>query len=497
MELFDLVVIGGGIHGCGVAADAAGRGLKVALFEKADLGAGTSSASTKLIHGGLRYLESYEFSLVRQCLMEQRLLLQNAGYLVQPLPFVIPVDNNTRPLWMINLGLFFYDRLTARSMPHSTILSAQDLEKLELQKKPKAAFRYYDCQTDDNRLVIADALLATSLGAKIYTHHEVTSVVSTEESWIVKTQGKFGPYFVKAKAIANMTGPWLKNVTQDCQLITSQTEVKLVQGAHLIVPKLYSGPDALAYQHDDGRLVFFVPYLEKFTLVGTTEFVIDKMPQKPTIDPCELTYLKDLVSKVFGKNIKDNDIIGHYAGVRALIDSNKSASKATRDYKVEKMYCPHHKHPIVHLIGGKITTWRLSAEDIVSSLKKEFPLMTAPWTTKKILPGARVNTSSHMIFEELCRDFPFINKELLKRWSQTYGLRTYNLIGLRSSLKEFGAKIADNLYEAEIDFLMSTEWAQNLDDILFRRTKLGLTLSPPEVKLIYDWFGQPITHQIS
>lgn len=495
MELFDLVVIGGGIHGCGVAVDAAGRGLKVALFEKNDLGSGTSSASTKLIHGGLRYLENFEFNMVRQCLIEQSLLLKNAGYLIEPLSFIIPIDHQSRPEWLIKMGLFLYDRLAARPVPYSSTLSKNELEQLALKNKPKAAFRYYDCQTDDNRLVIADALLAKTLGAKIFTRHEVTSIVSTKECWIIQTQGAYGPYFIKAKAIANMTGPWLNHVIETCKLPQSTTQLKLVQGSHLIVPRLYEGHDALAHQNSDGRLIFFVPYLDKFTLVGTTDLDISHMPLQPRIAASELIYLKKVIEDVFDRKIEDHDIIGHYAGVRSLIQSQQSATKASRDYKIEKLYCPHHQHPILHILGGKITTWRLVSEYIVSSLKKEFPQMKGPWTKTKLFPGARLNTSSALILKELEHDFPFIPKELLSRWSKTYGLRTYELINQRSCLKAFGAKLSSQLYEAEIEFLIKTEWAQNIEDILYRRTKLGHTLTSKELMVAYDWFGQPMSKQ--
>jgi glycerol-3-phosphate dehydrogenase len=493
MEVFDLVVIGGGIHGCGVAVDAAGRGLTVALFEKDDLGSGTSSCSTKLIHGGLRYLESFEFSLVRQCLLEQRLLLKNAGYLVEPLPFVIPVDHQSRPMWMIRLGLFFYDRLTARPMPDSSTLSQEELSQLSLKNKPKAAFRYYDCQTDDNRLVIADALLAHQLGAKIFTRHPVTSIVSTKEAWIIRAEGPHGPVIVKAKAIANMTGPWLNTVIQQCNLPSTKVLPKLVQGSHLIVKKLYEGKEALAHQHHDGRLIFFIPYLDHFTLVGTTDYALSEMPVKPKTSEEELVYLKNIIFNVFGRELKDDELINHYAGVRSLMGSHYSASKASRDYKIEKLYCPLYQHPIVHLLGGKITTWRLVSEDIVSTIKKEFPSMKSPWTHTKILPGARLDTPSSTIFHELKVAYPLIRPDLLERWAKTYGLRTYELIGSRSSLNEFGAHIGHILYEREVEFLLTTEWASTIDDILYRRTKIGLLMNRKELELAYAWFGQAST----
>jgi glycerol-3-phosphate dehydrogenase len=490
MESFDLVVIGGGIHGCGVAVDAAGRGLRVALFEKNDLGSGTSSASTKLIHGGLRYLESYEFNLVRQCLIEQQLLLRNSRHLVEPLPFVIPIDTSLRPQWFVRAGLFFYDTLTRRNLPRSSTLSKEELQNLQLKITPKAAFKYYDCLTDDNRLVIGDALLARELGAKIYPRHPVTSIISTQDGWVIKAQGYHGPVLVKTKAIANMTGPWLKNLINDCHLPEPKTKLKLVQGSHLIVKKLYEGDHAIAHQHHDGRLIFFVPYEKKFTLVGTTDYSLHQMPNHVEMSNQEYSYLQNVIKDVFGKIISNDDFVSHYAGVRALIDTSNEASKTTREFKIEKMKCPHHQHPIVHVFGGKITTWRMVSEQIVDSLKADFPQMKDRWTINKIIPGARLNTSAHDILNELTIEYPKIPLPMLARYAKTYGLKSFDLLNGKQEITDLGHKICPGLYQQEVDYLTSHEWVEQAEDLLFRRTKLGYHLSKDEMSAVYSFFGQ-------
>lgn len=492
MESFDLVVIGGGIHGCGVAVDAAGRGLRVALFEKNDLGSGTSSASTKLIHGGLRYLESYEFNLVRQCLIEQQLLLKNSRHLVEPLPFVIPIDTSLRPQWLVRAGLFFYDTLTRRDLPRSSTLSKKELENLQLKITPSAAFKYYDCLTDDNRLVIGDALLARELGAKIYPRHPVTSIISTQDGWVIKAQGYHGPVLVKAKAIANMTGPWLKNLIADCHLPEPKTKLKLVQGAHLIVKKLYDGNHAIAHQHHDGRLIFFVPYEKEFTLVGTTDYTLNQMPHRVEMNDQEFNYLKNVIKDVFGTIISDDNLISHYAGVRALIDTSNEPSKTTREFKIEKMNCPFHQHPIVHVFGGKITTWRMVSEQIVDALKPHFPKMKQKWTKNKIIPGARLNTSATEILNELLKTHPALPVDMLFRYAKTYGLKSFDLLNGKQHVNELGHKICTGIYQQELDYLTRYEWVEQAEDLLYRRTKMGYRLSKEEIKAVYSIFGQSV-----
>jgi glycerol-3-phosphate dehydrogenase len=319
----------------------------------------------------------------------------------------------------------------------------------------------------------------------------VIKVTSRPECWHIQAQGPHGIIGVKAKAFVNTTGPWLNNMITDCQLQQSKTQLKLVQGSHIVVPKLYEAHEAVAYQNHDGRLIFFVPYLDRFTLVGTTEVVLNSMTQKPYITESECNYLLCIVNNVFGKNFNKESIIHHYAGVRALVDDKSCASKTSRDYKIETIICPDHKHPRVDILGGKITTWRLVSEEIVNTLIPYFPFMKPAWTKKKILPGARYKTTSATIFHELTKHYGSLPSSLLSRYAKTYGLRAFDLIGDRRDLAQFGAVLAPTLYEREVEFLMNHEWAKTPEDILYRRTKLGLALSTQERSFFSAWFGEP------
>lgn len=496
MEQYDLIIIGGGIHGAGAACDAAGRGLKVALFEKGDLGGQTSNSSTKLIHGGLRYLESWEFSLVHHALREQGLLLKNARYLVEPLPFVIPIEPKVRPKWLVGAGLKLYDMLRPTGLPKSRLLRSAEMERLGLAHSPQAAFCYYDCQTDDHRLVIAEALMAKELGAHIFPRHNVVSVFSTSLGWVVQAQGLSGTETVCGKSIMLLAGPWSCELWDKWQLPFPRPKMSFIQGSHLIMPKLYDGTHALAYQNDDQRLIFFIPYHRHYTLVGTTDFVISQIPTQPAISPQEESYLLAICQKAFGKPLTPSDIKHAYAGVRSLGPSETPGARSSRDYEIYEHVCPQYGHPFLSLAGGKLTTWRYVCEKIVNKLEPHFPGMKGPWTEKKILPGARLNMSANSLFLELAGEYPHLPAGLLRRLAKNYGTRSYDLLGNTSSASELGGLIAGDLFEREVEFLVRHEWAQDINDILLRRTRLGWQWGEKDVAAASRWFGAPVNHPL-
>lgn len=489
MERYDLIIIGGGIHGAGAACDAAGRGLKVALFEKGDIGGQTSNASTKLIHGGLRYLESWEFSLVHHALQEQGTLLKNARYLVEPLPFIIPIEPKVRPKWLVGAGLKLYDMLRPTGLPQSRLLRTSEISTLGLAQNLEAAFCYYDCQTDDHRLVISDALLAEKLGAKIFTRHPVTSVISTNIGWVVQAQGISGTQTVAAKSIMLLAGPWSCELWDKWQLPFPRPKMSFIQGSHLIMPKLYQGSHALAYQNDDQRLIFFIPYQQHYTLVGTTDFVISNIPAHPVITKEERDYLLRICNKAFGRNLQPSDIKHSYAGVRSLGPCETPGARSSRDYEIYEHMCPDHGHAFLSLAGGKLTTWRYVCEKLVNRLEKHLPGMGPAWTENKIIPGARLNTSATDLFLELATDYPALPAGLLRRLAKTYGTRSYELLGTCSETNQLGAKIAGDLFEREVEFLVHKEWAQDISDILLRRTRLGWQWDTKQVEAASLWFG--------
>jgi glycerol-3-phosphate dehydrogenase len=488
MERYDLIIIGGGIHGVGAACDAAGRGLKVGLFEKGDLGAQTSNASTKLIHGGLRYLESWEFSLVRHALQEQDILMRNARYLVEPLPFIIPIEPRIRPKWLVGTGITLYDLLRPTGLPRSRILRSHELRGLGLAEHPEAAFCYYDCQTDDHRLVISEALLAKQLGAAIFPRHTVTSVVSTPLGWAVQAQSLSGTQTVLARSIMLLAGPWSCELWDKWQLPFPRPKMSFIQGSHLIVPKLYEGQHALAYQNDDQRLIFFVPYQQKYTLVGTTDLVITQIPQQPIITMAEQEYLLNVCRKAFNSTLSSSTIKHCFAGIRSLGPSETPGAKSSRDYAIYEHYCPH-GHPFLSLSGGKLTTWRYVSEKLVDRLAKHFPRIGSPWTKNKILPGAIIGASATEIFLQLSSDYPLLPAGLLRRLARNYGIRSYELLGSAQHSSQLGALIAGDLYEQEVSFLINHEWAHDMTDILMRRTRLGWQWSQQQIQAAHLWLS--------
>lgn len=474
----DLFIIGGGINGTGIAADAAGRGLSVMLCEKDDLASGTSSCSTKLIHGGLRYLEQYEFNLVKKALREREILMRKAPHLIQPLEFILPHEKHLRPAWLIRLGLFLYDHLAARKLiPGSRVINlTQDSRGNALQDIFAKGFSYYDCFTDDARLVIENALAAKDNGAEILTRTEFLSAKRENNFWKIhlKNTETGGEFYSYAKALINTAGPWIKEENSKITNNHTSLSIELVKGSHIVIPKLYEGNFAYILQNKDKRIIFAIPYQDEFTLIGTTDVVVNE-PEHPDIDEKETDYLFKIINQYFKKQVSPNKIIWSYSGIRCLQkeDSGKP-SEITRDYKL-LLESENNALPLLTVIGGKLTTFRLLAEDVLDKLHSFFPSMGPAWTANSPLPGGDFkNHDFKAFYQQFKKDFPWLLRNLAKRYAKTYGTRAYILLENTHELSDLGEHFGAGLYQKEIDYLKQHEWAKTMDDILWRRTKLGL-----------------------
>jgi D-erythritol 1-phosphate dehydrogenase len=477
----DLVVIGGGINGAGIARDAAGRGLSVIMCEKGDLAEGTSSRSGKLIHGGLRYLEYYEFRLVREALIEREVLLNAAPHIVWPMRFVLPHSPEQRPAWLVRLGLFLYDHLGGRKkLPGS--------RKLDLRTAPegkaikdgfKTAFEYSDCWVDDARLVLLNALDAKERGAKIMVRTQATSARRVDGGWNVEFKNTNGTVsMVRSKALVNAAGPWVENVINGVVGLNSQRRVRLVKGSHIVVPKFWDGPQAYLLQNHDKRVIFVNPYEDDLCLIGTTDIPYDGRAEDVSIDQSEIDYLLAAVNRYTKKQLTRANIVQSFSGVRPLYDdSAENPSAVTRDYVFDVDGEP----PLLSVFGGKITTYRKLAEHALQKLRPFFPAMAGDWTAKATLPGGDISNADFDAFLlKLNRDQPWLPKELAQHYARLYGSRVEAVINGAKSVVDLGRNFGGTLYECEIKYLRQHEWATNAEDILFRRTKHGLHISPEQ-----------------
>jgi len=476
-RIFDIAIIGGGVNGCGVARDAAGRGLKVVLFEKGDLASATSSASTKLIHGGLRYLEQYAFRLVRESLNERAVLARIAPHLVSPLRFVLPHHQGLRPPWMLRLGLFLYDHLGDRGgLPGAKSLNlAAAPEGKPLKPEYRRGFSYYDGWTDDVRLVIANAIDARAHGADIRPRTAVVSARREDGLWRVESDDGS---VIGARALVNAGGPWVNGV-----LALTGTNaphgVRLVQGSHIVVPRLYDHDAAYIFQNGDGRVVFAIPYQRDFTLIGTTDRELTSPDDAPTASGEEISYLCAAVSDYFRNPVQPRDVVWSYAGVRALADEGGGAAQeATRDYLLTLDAGEGHA-PLVSVYGGKITTYRRLAEGVMDKLAAHIA-MTPSWTATQPLPGGDLGPGglSDLIIR-LSTDYPRLDPHI-RRLALTYGTRARTILGDATVPADLGEVFAGELSAREVDYLMDQEWAQTAEDVLWRRTKLGLRATPDQ-----------------
>ncbi len=508
---FDLFVIGGGINGCGIARDAAGRGLSVALAEMGDLAGATSSASTKLFHGGLRYLEYFEFSLVRHALAEREILLRAMPHISWPMRFVLPLstdmrfDNSTptskilgtvmpwmkgrRPDWLIRLGLFLYDNLGGRKiLPGTARVSLHGTpEGAPLQDRFTKAYEYSDCWVQDARLVVLNARDAEDRGARIMVRTRVVSAAREGDLWRIDLEGE-GAGTVHARGLVNAGGPWVADIVRNVARQNSSEGVRLVRGSHIVTRKLYDHEKCYFFQGTDGRIIFAIPYEDDFTLIGTTDAEHHGDPRNPTCTPEERDYLLAFANDYFKHQLGADDVVWTYSGVRPLYDDGaKSATAATRDYVLSLDDASasggaSEGAPMLNVFGGKITTYRVLAEDAWAKLARFYPQASGNWTAGVPLPGGDFPVDGvPRLIADLRADYPFLTGPWAKRLIRAYGTEARLILGPAKTANDLGRDFGANLTEAELRWLMDKEYAREAADVIWRRSKLGLRLSPAEV----------------
>jgi glycerol-3-phosphate dehydrogenase len=479
-ETVDLLVIGGGINGAGIARDAAGRDLSVLLVEQDDLGAHTSSSSSKLIHGGLRYLEQYEFRLVAEALAEREVLLRIAPHLVRPARFIMPPVPQLRPRWMIRTGLFLYDRLGRRTrLPGS---HAVEIDRPPYGSGLKRAFRhgfiYSDCRVDDARLVVANARDSAARGATILTRTVCVSASRESDFWRARLRGPQGESSVRARAIVNAAGPWVKTVLNTRLRQPSTDQVRLVKGSHIVVPRVYEGDHAFILQNEDRRVVFMIPYEAGYTLIGTTDVPCSEDPAHPEASAQEVEYLCRAASHYLERPVTPADVVWRFAGVRPLYDDGSpNPSAVTRDY-VLRLDSDQGVTPVLSVFGGKITTYRRLAEHALERLVPWFPDMGPAWTATAPLPGGTIPGGDLARLEQQLRErYPGLPVPLLQALGSRHGALTYEVLGDAATAGDMGEAFGAQLYAREVDYLVEREWASTPEDILWRRSKAGLHLA--------------------
>ncbi|WP_434518597.1 glycerol-3-phosphate dehydrogenase [Pseudomonas sp. NFX1] len=489
-DCYDLAVIGGGINGVGIAADAAGRGLKVFLCEKDDLAQHTSSASSKLIHGGLRYLEHYEFRLVREALAEREVLLAKAPHIVKPMRFVLPHRPHLRPAWMIRAGLFLYDHLGKRKRLGAS-RSLRFGPGYPLKPAITRGFEYADCAVDDARLVVLNAMAARENGAHIHTRTRCLRAERVDGLWHVELQQADGSVrSIRARALVNAAGPWVASFIKDDLKLDAPYGIRLIQGSHLIVPRLYEGDHAYILQNEDQRIVFCIPYLDRFTLIGTTDREYSGDPAKVAITEQETDYLLKVVNAHFNHQLSRSDILHTYSGVRPLCnDESDNPSAVTRDYTLA-LSAAQGEAPLLSVFGGKLTTYRKLAESAMAELKPFFSQMGQSWTANSALPGGEGMSTPQALVDDLLSQHQWLAPDIAKRWAVTYGSRTWQLLEGVNGPDDLGQAIGGGLFTREVDYLRETEWAVSTQDILWRRTKLGLFTSESEQRALADYLAQ-------
>ncbi|HLT04574.1 MAG TPA: glycerol-3-phosphate dehydrogenase [Pseudomonas sp.] len=478
--IHDLAVIGGGINGAGIAADAAGRGLKVYLCEQHDLANHTSSASSKLIHGGLRYLEHREFRLVREALAEREVLLAKAPHIIKPLRFILPHRPHLRPGWMIRVGLFCYDHLgRRRTLPGSRALRLG--ADGPLQADMTRGFEYSDCWVDDARLVVLNAMAARERGARVETRTRCLSAEARDGIWTLELEhAGGGRRQVRARALVNACGPWVAEFLRQGLRRQPRHAVRLVQGSHIVVPRLYPGEQAYILQNEDRRIVFVIPWLEHFSLIGTTDRDYQGDPARARIGDEEIQYLLGVVNRHFRRPIEARDILHSFSGVRPLLeDESGDPSAVTRDYFLE-LHGGAGDAPLLSVFGGKLTTYRRLAEAALDLLKPWLPGMGPRWTARAALPGGEEMNDPQSLANELVTAAPWLPVELARRWAGSYGSRSWRLLDNTLALEDLGEHIGAGLYAREVDYLRDEEWARSAEDILWRRSKLGLFMTRAE-----------------
>lgn len=495
-KVFDLAVIGGGINGCGIARDAAGRGNSVFLCEMNDLASGTSSVSTKLVHGGLRYLEYYEFHLVREALIEREILWRIAPHIIRPLRFVLPHHAGLRPTWMLRLGLFLYDHIGGRKLlppTRSVDLSRDEVGKPLVAGRYRKGFEYSDCFVDDARLVVLTARDAADRGADIRTRTRAVETRQADGLWHVTVEDTLSGErsTISARVLVNAGGPWVEQVLTLGAGVNTRARVRLVQGSHIVIRKLYDHDRAYIFQNSDGRIVFAIPYQDDFTLIGTTDRDYEGDPARVKASDDEIAYLCASVGEYLAKPVTPQDVVWTYAGVRPLYDDGASEAKAaTREYAFE-LDTPGGV-PLLSVYGGKITTYRRLAEEALEKLSSYLKGAKARegWTAKAPLPGGDMEASAvAALTAELMRGYPFLTKAHASRLAHAYGTRTAKLLGTAKSMADLGRDFGATLTESEVRYLISHEWACTAADIVWRRSKLGLRMSASDIAALDDWLA--------
>ncbi|HET9107887.1 MAG TPA: glycerol-3-phosphate dehydrogenase [Steroidobacteraceae bacterium] len=488
----DLVVIGGGINGAGIARDAAGQGLRVLLLERHDLAGETSSASSKLIHGGLRYLEQREFRLVRESLTEREVLWAAAPHVIRPMRFVLPVRPGLRSTWLLRAGLLIYDHLGGRRRlpPTRMLYRGRDPQLDALDGRYGRAFEYSDCWADDARLVVLNALDAHERGACIAIGWSFVQARRESGLWRIDIESQAAERrTLHARALVNAAGPWVEQVLTRVG-VPSRSALRLVKGSHIVVPQLYPGDHAYTLQSLDGRVIFTIPFQERFTLIGTTDVPCRGESLPAAVSPEEVEYLCRAVSEYFRSPVRPEQVVWQYAGVRPLYDNGEaSASTVTRDY-VFDLDAPAGSAPLLSVFGGKLTTYRRLAEHALSELLPHLQIQPRRWTRGVTLPGGDLPGRNA---EEFCGDrtarYAFAPAAMIRRMCAAYGTRIDRILQGARRLEDLGQEIAPQLYEAELDYLRSVEWARSAEDVLWRRSKLGLALERDATERVASWLA--------
>ena len=483
--IYDIFIVGGGINGVGVARDAAGRGYSVCLCEMNDFASGTSSCSSKLIHGGLRYLERYEFRLVQESLKEREVLLRMAPHIIRPMRFVLPYAKGMRPVWLLRLGLVIYDHIGGRKiLPGTRRVKFKNEETgLLLKANFKSGFEYSDCWVDDSRLVVLNAVDAARKGADLRTYTKVTNVNRSTGVWVISTTdsltGKVEE--IKAKSFVNASGPWVDEVLKESFKVKDSKNVRLVRGSHIVVNKLYDHDKSYICQNKDGRIFFMIPYEDKFTLIGTTDIDHGQSAGQVEISEEEKLYICESANAYLNAEIKIKDIVWSYSGVRPLYDDGASkAQEATRDYVVKAE--EHDSSLMINIFGGKLTTYRRLSETILKHIETFLGKRGEPWTNKSFLPGGDIEVDGQLALKnKLHANYPFFSEDTIKRLVRSYGTISFEIFGDAKNLESLGEDFGAGLYELEVKHLLEKEWARSAEDILFRRSKLGLIM--PEMGL--------------
>ena len=484
MEVSDLLVVGGGINGAGIARDAAGRGLSVTLVEKSDLAVATSSASSKLIHGGLRYLEQYEFRLVAEALAEREIMLRIAGHLTWPTRFVMPHVPELRPRWMIRTGLFLYDHLARRSLLPASQAVRLDQPPYNAGLRPelKHGFAYSDCRVDDSRLVVVNALDAQKHGARILVGVECRRARREDGTWRVElSNGET----LRARALVNAAGPWVKQVLNEDLGQSTREAVRLVKGSHIVLPRLYEGAHAFILQNDDRRVVFMIPYEDRFTLIGTTDVDFDGDPARVEASEAEVDYLCRAAARYLARPPQPAEVLWTYAGVRPLYDDgSQDPSAITRDYTL-RVDDVDGKAPVLSVFGGKITTYRRLAEHALEKLAPYFAALKPPWTGRAALPGSDYD-DREAAKREIWKRYDHVAANVLQGVFRRHGTLAPEVLGDGQLGEYYGA----GLTEREVAYLRQREWARSAEDVLWRRTKCGLRMTDAQRSRVAEVLGR-------